>query len=912
MAITTLGLTGFEHGFIGAGAQNGGGLFDAAPGTGWSASTSSPRNGSYCARLVAPANTATRLVNNIAGAPTKIVVRFAVRVPVRPVGAALARVCYLTAGASTYVMSVKDTGELTAGAVVGPTLDTTSWYLVELQLDTATGVVKWKVNGVAYTFFSLGPTSAISEFSLGTNLTTSSGYTIEFDDVIIGTWTVTATDWYGDGKVLVQLAGRDAFGGHTAENRFSFGDAGALLAAPLTNAYTMVDDPPGTGGWTATRSTTDNLALRSTATTNAVLQLGPAPTAETGIANAVKAIMSYSSPGTQANLAACEARWGVGTGVVELWGLIGGVGKDYSESTNFFKSAIVPVPVAGWTAAEINALRFRFGMCTAADISPVPTVQALMLEVDWPIQATATPVARVSLESIATPDTDARHAIKARVRKTGGAGEVTLSAALYEGGVNRSGDLTTPALTTTLAEYTLPIPEASVANITDYSDLEVRFWANSPTGDTSISVELAKLRLEVPTSAGPQTHYGASSLAMTVSQAVAARRQTFSSLTRPVTFSAVTAGIASAPAVTHFGAASMAVGFSAATAGRRKTFGVVARPATFAAVLAGQRKTFGAVARPTAFSSTSVGQRRTFSSLTRPVTFGAVVAGIGQTPAVTHYGASSLQANFAAATAGRRKTFGVVARSTAFGAVSIARRQTFGMVARPVTFAAVSAARRQTFGSTITPVVFSAVVAGDKAAADKFGASSVSFTFGSLTQGQRKTFGQVARPFNLTAVVGGRRKTFSQVARSTSFAAVTAGQRKTFGIVARPITLLTVTSGIVTTGPVTHFGVVARPMTALFVTSGLRKTFGRTIMPLTFNRVTAGRRIVYTQVALPLTLGRAVTGSRKTFTTVTFPITFAALTRSYDAVTVLNNADAIYLGDQSVDAVYAGAEQVWP
>ena len=281
-------------------------------------------------------------------------------------------------------------------------------------------------------------------------------------------------------------------------SNFSAGDAGAFLTSnSASGAAAMVDDPPGTGGWTATRSTTDNVALRAAVTSNFVAML-PTPTAQTGVANAVKAILSYSSPTATANLAACVVRNSLADGVItELWGLVGGVGKDYSEITNFFKSAIVPTPTRAWTPAAVNAMLFRFGGCTSVDVSPVPTVQALMLEVDWPILPTATSVARVSLAAGSTPDTRTAHSIKVRARKASGSGTVLLSAALYEGSTNRSGDLVTSALTTSLADYTLAIPDASAANITDYSDLELRFWANCATGDT-VAVEVARIALSTP------------------------------------------------------------------------------------------------------------------------------------------------------------------------------------------------------------------------------------------------------------------------------------------------------------------------------------------------------------------------------------------------------------------------------
>lgn len=111
---------------------------------------------------------------------------------------------------------------------------------------------------------------------------------------------------------------------------------------------------------------------------------------------------------------------------------------------------------------------------------------------------TQTSVARVSLASLGgTPSVDTGHSIMARVRKQSGLGLVTLRAALYEGANNRSGDLESNGLPTSLTTVTLPIPEANAANITDYSNLEIRFWGYSSTSDTVV-VELAEIWLETP------------------------------------------------------------------------------------------------------------------------------------------------------------------------------------------------------------------------------------------------------------------------------------------------------------------------------------------------------------------------------------------------------------------------------
>lgn len=385
MAITTSFLTGFEHGFIGSAASAGGGLFNGAFGA-WSASTSSPRNGNYCAHLIYPGAAAAGSLDQLVSG-TNLVMRFAVRVTAFSSSGLCTIGGFFTSsgGGAQGVVQISPTGVLNvlmAGAVTqtGPQIDSTNWHLIELQLNTTAKTLDWKVDGVQQTQAVTASTPTPGTSLLGTTGSTGT-YTADFDDWIVGTYTNAATDWYGNGKVLGQLAGVD--GTHATITSLSPGDAGTAYSGSPTTVNTMVDDPPGTLGWTATRSTTDNIALR-TATLGAYAAIGPAATAQTGQANAVRAIMSYSSSTTLANLAACDVR-NSANAITELWGLTGGVGKAYNVTANNFAGAIVTRPAAGWTAAEVNAIRFRFGGCTSADISPVPTVQAMMLEVDWPV-----------------------------------------------------------------------------------------------------------------------------------------------------------------------------------------------------------------------------------------------------------------------------------------------------------------------------------------------------------------------------------------------------------------------------------------------------------------------------------------------------------------------------------------------
>jgi len=83
-----------------------------------------------------------------------------------------------------------------------------------------------------------------------------------------------------------------------------------------------------------------------------------------------------------------------------------------------------------------------------------------------------TTVGEISLASHGTPPARTNHSIKVRARVTSGTG--TLNVALYESTTNRSGDLT-QALTSTLTDYTIAIPDANAGNISSYANLGIRF-----------------------------------------------------------------------------------------------------------------------------------------------------------------------------------------------------------------------------------------------------------------------------------------------------------------------------------------------------------------------------------------------------------------------------------------------------
>lgn len=143
------------------------------------------------------------------------------------------------------------------------------------------------------------------------------------------------------------------------------------------------------------------------------------------------------------------------------------------------------------------------GSQASVTVAPSNTTSARYLAVTLalkPLVPKQTGVAQISLAAGSDPATRTAHAIKVRARVTAGPGASTIRAALYEGGTNRSGDLESSGLTTSLADYTLSIPDASAANITDYSNLEIRIWGYNADA-TVRTFEVDQIWLEIPAAA---------------------------------------------------------------------------------------------------------------------------------------------------------------------------------------------------------------------------------------------------------------------------------------------------------------------------------------------------------------------------------------------------------------------------
>jgi hypothetical protein len=389
-------IEGGEHGLFvtGSGSSLWSTVVTAAGGS-WTQETSAIARTGKCIKCVAPANlahnlrsptTTTDFPNNFG------VARFYVRFETLPTGGVVDLAFFGTSGTFHYLVFDPTSGCFGQrfGTTAPTSLDTVPvvtgrWYRIDMKVDMNNNPLlgNMQVDGrILPQISSATAAGTVSTLGIGTIVTTQPAHTYYIDDIAVS---ATAADYpLGAGHVTLVLPGSDGTHSFTAGD-FKYGDAGTNIATTATDVNTMLDDAVP---WTATRSTTDNVAqivLRTTA----YVEVAPAAFPDKEVANGVQARLAYSSTTTTANAGACIVRTSAGFSVA-LFGDLpagqgggGGATADYSESTNFFTRKMVTKPAAGWTPTEINAIRFRMG--GSGDVTPAgPTWQALMLEVDVP------------------------------------------------------------------------------------------------------------------------------------------------------------------------------------------------------------------------------------------------------------------------------------------------------------------------------------------------------------------------------------------------------------------------------------------------------------------------------------------------------------------------------------------------
>ena len=185
-------------------------------------------------------------------------------------------------------------------------------------------------------------------------------------------------------------------------------------------------------------------------------------------------------------------------------------------------AAVTFTPTATWNEREDVSSTVRTGgqfhlqdkLATASGVQAAVTVTpssavtinylacSLALKPPTPTQ---TPVAEVGIENLVTPDTRTGHEIHIAGQLGNFGDQGTIRAQLFEGGTARSAVLeSTPWVTTSILEYTLPIANADAAAITNYNNLSIKFWGYSSAGKASL-FQVDQVFLATPAGAAAPT-----------------------------------------------------------------------------------------------------------------------------------------------------------------------------------------------------------------------------------------------------------------------------------------------------------------------------------------------------------------------------------------------------------------------
>jgi hypothetical protein len=360
-------LTGFEHGLATISA-NGGGLADAITGTPVVQSTI-VHSGSYALKLDASATNA--VTKNISG--TMLVGRLYFYYEALPTNDAMILRVGCASGAYCYFhYRPEDTPDHFYCGFNGNASDTASsitpvtgqWYRLDFRIDVSSNpyTVSWQIDGTAQTQHSYAAAATtLSTFNLRTG--TGLAQIVYHDDVILS---ATSGD-YPIGVGSIEGLRPTSDGTHNAGANVIEDNDGNDIGA--VTAYDHLSKDPFS-------SSLGTYIKQSATGTGNYAEVNFADTSLSTIQGA-RALLQYRSSGTNANEGGCIVIDEDATETT-VWG-DPTTRADYSESSMFYKSAILPTPSGGWDAAAINALKARIGYSNG--VADVPYWCALLIEV---------------------------------------------------------------------------------------------------------------------------------------------------------------------------------------------------------------------------------------------------------------------------------------------------------------------------------------------------------------------------------------------------------------------------------------------------------------------------------------------------------------------------------------------------
>lgn len=373
---TPIWITGFEYGLRDLSA-NGGGLCDAV--TGNCATNNSftndglPNSGDYFLRVSAGGAALAYISRNFTAGQV-FVGRFYVKFMNLPTSDRIV-FSITTVGHKIQILwdwsqtsfSVGVDGATTQLGSV--TVASDNWYCIDIKAVTSANpwLVDWQIDSVAQTQLSYAHAAenmSVADYGLRT-LGAQNAY---YDDII---HSLTSGDYpLGLGGTFGLRPSSDGVHNNAANTLENSG--GTDIDG--TPAWNLLDEKP----WSL--SITGDYIRQAT--------IGAANYCEINFEDmpggmdvgffGVEGLLEYGASGTAANTGACIIRDGATeTGV---WGTPAAP-TDYSETSAFYKHAIVTPAAAPWTQATIDGLQCRFGYST--DVTDQPRWVAIMLEVAY-------------------------------------------------------------------------------------------------------------------------------------------------------------------------------------------------------------------------------------------------------------------------------------------------------------------------------------------------------------------------------------------------------------------------------------------------------------------------------------------------------------------------------------------------
>jgi hypothetical protein len=367
-------LTGFEHGVL---STSGGGLFNGiggTVGTNIAVQSTTKRSGAYALRIYPGSSTACYITRNVSSSVLvgRIYVRWEDLPTVNHIivrGMTASQVCYIyydynSGNPRLYALVNGSTPQYSATGI----LAADTWFRIDFRFDASTGTttIDWQIEGSPQT--QATRTVAANTFSIfNIGMTTASVADFCVDDVFLS---ATSGDYpIGEGSVVglsPSGAGTSSPGSNIKD------DAGNVVNDSTNPANAELDDVPLDGATDYIQQDGGASSIYAEATL--------ADTTK-GTINGAIGIIAYQSSSATANSASTRVLDEDSAEQVIYTG-------DMSETSQFYKSAVIPAPAGGWDQAAVNALRVRVGFAT--DYDGIPRWHGFMVEVDG-VDSSSTP-----------------------------------------------------------------------------------------------------------------------------------------------------------------------------------------------------------------------------------------------------------------------------------------------------------------------------------------------------------------------------------------------------------------------------------------------------------------------------------------------------------------------------------------